>query len=122
LQFLRVRFPFRHFRVKVGTYSAVSVVPKGVDFGTGLYSPTGYPKRCVFGTAGGSWKRGFWHTRDGLLQTSKKPTPASASPPCLNLPESAVTVTISLVTNRKHAARMALQKRFSQVRKQFVDC
>jgi len=35
---------------------------------------------------------------------------------------SAVTVTISLVTNRKHAARMALQKRFSQVRKQFVDC
>ena len=35
---------------------------------------------------------------------------------------SAVTVTISLVTNRKHAARMALQKRFSKVRKQFVDC
>jgi len=34
---------------------------------------------------------------------------------------SAVTVTISLVTNRKHAARMALQKRFSKVRKQFVD-
>jgi hypothetical protein len=33
----------------------------------------------------------------------------------------AVTVTISLVTNRKHAARMALQKRFSKVRKQFVD-
>ena len=35
---------------------------------------------------------------------------------------SAVTVTISLVTNRKHAARMALRKRFSKVRKQFVDC
>ena len=34
----------------------------------------------------------------------------------------AVTVTISLVTNRKHAAWMALQKRFSKVRKQFVDC
>jgi len=33
-----------------------------------------------------------------------------------------VTVTISLVTNRKHAARMAPQKRFSKVRKQFVDC
>jgi hypothetical protein len=35
---------------------------------------------------------------------------------------SAVTVTISLVTNRKHAARMALQKRFSHPQKQFVDC
>ena len=35
---------------------------------------------------------------------------------------SAVTATISLVTNSKHAARMALQKRFSKVRKQFVDC
>jgi hypothetical protein len=35
---------------------------------------------------------------------------------------SAVTVTSSLVTNRKHAARMALQKRFSKGRKQFVDC
>jgi hypothetical protein len=34
----------------------------------------------------------------------------------------AVTATISLVTNRKHAARMALQKRSSKVRKQFVDC
>jgi hypothetical protein len=40
----------------------------------------------------------------------------------LELATSAVTATISLVTNRKHAARMALQKRFSKVRKQFVDC
>jgi hypothetical protein len=38
------------------------------------------------------------------------------------LSDRAVTVTISLVTNRQHAARMALQKRFSKVRKQFVDC
>ena len=42
--------------------------------------------------------------------------------PFLKLPENAVTVTISLVTKRKHAARMARQKRFSKVRKQFVDC
>jgi len=35
---------------------------------------------------------------------------------------SAVTETISLVNNRKHAARMALWKRFSKIRKQFVDC
>jgi len=35
---------------------------------------------------------------------------------------SAVTETISLVTNRKYAARMALWKRFSEIRKQFVDC
>jgi hypothetical protein len=33
-----------------------------------------------------------------------------------------VTAKHLLVTNRKHAARMALQKRFSKVRKQFVDC
>jgi hypothetical protein len=30
----------------------------------------------------------------------------------------AVTVTVSLVANREHAPRMALQKRFSKVRKQ----
>lgn len=31
-------------------------------------------KQNVFSTAGGGWKRGFWHTRDGLLQTSQNPT------------------------------------------------
>ena len=50
------------------------------------------------------------------------PSVPTAAQLCPKLPESAVTVTISLVTNRKHAARMAPQKRFSKVRKQFVDC
>jgi hypothetical protein len=39
----------------------------------------------------------------------------------LELATSAVTARNSLVTNGKHAARMALQKRFSKAWKQFVD-
>src|ERR1700758_3527974 len=54
--------------------------PKSVDSGTGLYSPTGHAKRCVFSDAGGGWKRGFWHTRDSLLQISPKPTSGQRHP------------------------------------------
>jgi len=35
---------------------------------------------------------------------------------------SAVTAKTSTVTNWKHAAGMVLQKRFNDLRKQFVDC
>ncbi len=31
-------------------------------------------KRSVFNNAGGGWNQGFWHTREGRLQTSQKPT------------------------------------------------
>ena len=63
----------------------------------------------------------FW-VLDGFAKIRASALERMAGTTGLEPAASAVTVTISLVTNRKHAARMALQKRFSKVRKQFVDC
>jgi hypothetical protein len=58
--------------------ASLACVPKSVDYGTGLSSPSGHAKRCVFSAAEGSRNQGFWHNRKGLLQASLKPTPYRA--------------------------------------------
>ena len=49
-------------------------VPHTVDFGTLPESQIACAKRRVFSTTGGGRNRGFWHTGDWRLQTSRKAT------------------------------------------------
>ena len=51
-----------------------------------------------------------------------KPFKGMAGMTRLELATSAVTAKRLLVTTRKHATRMALEERFREARKQFVDC
>jgi hypothetical protein len=75
--------------------------------------PEKWPLYCDHSVTCADARLGVGVEMFGIRRQEKKVSGTAAS---------AETVTISLVTNRKHAARMALQKRFSKVRKQFVDC
>ncbi len=65
----------------VAAYWCLQIGPNSVDSGTGQDSQIERAKRCVFSSAGGGWKPGFWHTRDGPLQTSQKTTCTKISGP-----------------------------------------
>ena len=75
--------------------------------------PEIWPLYCDHSVTSADARLGVGVEMFGIRRQEKKVSGTAAS---------AETVTISLVTNRKHAARMALQKRFSKIREQFVDC